>query len=102
MDFMILQKWFRENHMVLNPGKCCYIVIGDDVPSNKTKLNNNEIASFHDEQILGTLLDRKFNFDSYIISLCKKAGQKLSALARINHYLLQITKSSYFNSGVKS
>ena len=25
MDFMILQKWFHENHMVLNPGKCHYI-----------------------------------------------------------------------------
>ena len=26
MDFMILRKWFHENHMVLNPGKCHYIV----------------------------------------------------------------------------
>ena len=25
MDFMILHKWFHENHMVLNPGKCHYI-----------------------------------------------------------------------------
>ena len=30
MDFMILHKWFHENYMVLNPGKCHYIVIGDD------------------------------------------------------------------------
>ena len=30
MDFMILQKWFHENQMVLKPGKCHYIVIGDD------------------------------------------------------------------------
>ena len=30
MDFMILHKWFHENHMVLNPGKCHYIVIGND------------------------------------------------------------------------
>ena len=29
MDFMILHKWFHENHMVLNPGKCHYIVIGE-------------------------------------------------------------------------
>ena len=35
MDFMILYKWFHESHMVLNLGKCHYIVIGDDDPSHK-------------------------------------------------------------------
>ena len=35
MDFMILHKWFHENQIVLNPGKCHYIVIGDDDPSHK-------------------------------------------------------------------
>ena len=44
MDFMILHKWFRENHMVLNSGKCHYVVIGADDPSDKIILNNNEIA----------------------------------------------------------
>ena len=29
----------------------------------------------------------KLNLDSYITSLCKKAGQKLSAVARINNYI---------------
>ena len=44
MDFMILHKWFYENHMVLNPGKCHYI---DQWwwPSHKIIMNNNEIAS---------------------------------------------------------
>ena len=36
MDFMILHKWFHE---------CHYIVIGDDDPSHKLILNNNEITS---------------------------------------------------------
>ena len=31
--------------MVLNPGKCHYIVIGDNGASHKIILNNNEIAS---------------------------------------------------------
>ena len=44
MDFMILHKWFHENQIVLNPGKCHYIVIGDDDPSHKIVLNNNELA----------------------------------------------------------
>ena len=87
MDFMILHKWFHENHMVLNPGKFHYIVIGDDDPSHKITLNNNEIASSNEEKLLGIFLDSKLSFGSHITSLCKKAGQKPSALARINPYL---------------
>ena len=102
MDFMILHKWFHENHMVLNPGKCHYIVIGDDDPSHKIILNNNEIASSNEEKLLGILLDSKLNFDSHITSLCKKARQKLSALARINHYLTPDQKLLLLNSVVKS
>ena len=44
MNFMILHKWFHENHTVPNPGKYYYIKIGNNDPSRKTILNNNEIA----------------------------------------------------------
>ena len=44
MDFMILHKWLHENRMVLNAGNFHYIVIGDDNPTPKITLNNNEIA----------------------------------------------------------
>ena len=87
MDFMILRKWFHENHIVLDPSKGHYIAIGDDDPSNKIILNNNEIASSNEEKLLGILLHSKLSFDSHITSLCKKLGQKLNALARTNHYL---------------
>ena len=50
MDFMILCKWFHENHMDLNPGKCHYLVIGDDGPTRKIILNNNKIASSNEEK----------------------------------------------------
>ena len=86
MDFMVSHKWFHENHMVLNPGKCHHIVIGDDDPSHKIILNNNEIASSNEEKLLDFLLDSKLNFDPHITSICKKVWRKLSTLARINHY----------------
>ena len=44
VDFMILHKMFHDNHMVLNLGKCHYIMIGDKNPSHKTALNNKEIT----------------------------------------------------------
>ena len=90
------------NHMVLNPDKCHHIVIGDYDPTQKIDLNNNEIASSNEEKLLGILLDSKLNFDSHITSLCKKAGQKLSALARISHYLIQDQKLLLLNSAVKA
>ena len=69
MDFMILHKWFHENHMVLNPGKCHYIVIGDDDPNQKIILNDNEIASSIEEKLLGILLDSKLDFSDNIYLL---------------------------------
>ena len=90
------------NHMVLNPDKCHHIVIGDYDPTQKIDLNNNEIASSNEEKRLGILLDRKLNCDSHITFLCKKAGQKLSALARISHYFTQVQKLLLLNSVVKS
>ena len=102
MDFTILHKWFHENHMVLNPGKCHYIVIGDDDPSHKIILNNNKIASSNEEKLLGFLLDSKLNFGSHITYLYKKAGQKLSSLARINHYHTPDEKLLLLSSVLKS
>ena len=29
VNFLIIQKWFYKNHMVLNPGKCHYLVLGN-------------------------------------------------------------------------
>ena len=51
MDFMLLLKWFHENHMVLNLDKCHYIVIGEDDPNQNINLNNNEIASSNEEKL---------------------------------------------------
>ena len=77
-------------------------MIGDDDPSRKNMLNNNEIASPNKEELLGILLDSELNFNSHITYLCKKVGQKLSTLARINHYLTPDHKFLLLNSVVKS
>ena len=76
------------NHMILDSGKCHYIVTGDADFSQKIVLINNEISSSDEEKLLGILLDSKLNFDSHITSLCKKVDQKRSGLSRINWQLL--------------
>ena len=38
-----------------------------------------------EEKLLGVTLDKKLDFKNYVNALCKKAGQKLHALARISN-----------------
>ena len=76
MDFMILQKWFHENHMVLNPDKCHYTGIGDYDPIQKIFLNNDQIASSNDEKLIGILLGSKLNFVILMLYLFVKKQAK--------------------------
>ena len=95
MDLTVLRKWFHENHMVLNPGKFHNIGISDDDLFQKNNFLNNKTASTNEEKLLGILLDNKLKFESYITSLCKKAGQKFSALVRVDHCFTQIRNHCY-------
>ena len=55
-----------------------------------------------EEVILGITIDNKLTFDSHIKSMCRKAGQKLSAVSRISPYLETDKKELLFKSMVKS
>ena len=55
-----------------------------------------------EEVILGITIDNKLTFDSHIKSMCRKAGQKLSALSGISPYLETGKKELLFKSMVKS
>ena len=100
IKFLIMQKWFYENHMVLNPGKCHYLVLGNRSNSDTINLNGTKLASY--EKLLGILIDRDLSFDKHIKSLCRKADHKLNALARISNYLTHDQKRVLLNSIIKS
>ena len=61
-----MQKWFYENHMVLNPGKCHYLVVGNRSNSDKNNLNGTKLASSSYEKLLRILIDRDSSFDKHI------------------------------------
>lgn len=50
------------------------------------------------EKLIGVIIDRNFSFDDYVFTLCKKAGRKLSALARISNYMSFRKKKIYFEN----
>ena len=88
--------------MRINPEKCRYMVIGSGDLSHEIILNNNKITSSNEEKLLGIFPDSKINFESHISSLCRKAGQKISALARLKNYLTSDQRNLPLNSVKKS
>ena len=100
INVLIMQKWFYENHMVLNPGKCYYFVLGNR--SSSDTINGTKLASSSYEKLLSNLIDRDLSFDKHIKTLYRKAGQKLNALARISNYFTHDQKRLLLNSIIKS
>ena len=76
--------------MVLNPGKCHFMLFG--VKENEEfDLICNDIALKHNsqEKILGVTIDNKLSFDEHIINIGKTANKKLNTVSRINRYIKQ-------------
>ena len=93
-DFKILNNWFYENFIVLNPEKSHFMCIGKKIDDSETlNFNNLAIRNSKEVEILGTTLDRNMNFHTHIKNICRKAGKKLSPLLRISPYLDQKKKS---------
>ena len=84
-NVVIMQKWFYENLMVLNPGKCHYILIGNHDEPDKINLNIRENANNTNEKLLAVLIDKKLNFDVHIKTLCEKAEQKLNSTDQFSY-----------------
>ena len=102
-DFKIINNWFYENFMVLNPEKSHFMCIGQKIDHAETlNFNNLAIKNSKEVEILGITLDRNMNFHTLNKSICRKVGQKLSALLRISPCLDQGKKVLLYKSMVKS
>ena len=102
-DFMIVEDWFFENDMILNPEICYFMCIGKNV-SDSELLNLNELnlKNCKEVEILGITLDRNLNFKRHIKNICRKAVQKLSALLRISLHINIDQKTLLYKSIIKS
>ena len=80
-----LLNWFRQNHMKANADKCHLLVSSDEVCT--AKIEDFNIENNAEEKLLGVKFDSNLSFEGHVTSFCKKASQKLHALARISHYM---------------
>ena len=84
-NFRTLNNWFYENVLIFNPKKCHFISIGEDTHDKGAFYYDNlTLKNSNDEEILGVTIDRKFTFRQHTKKMCRKAGQKLSALMRLS------------------
>ena len=77
--------------------------LGKDIGDTET-LSFIDLALKNSKQveILGITLDRSMGFNTHIKNICRKAGQKLSALLRISPYLDQGKKALLCKSMIKT
>ena len=82
----ILNRWFKDNFWKISLG------IGHFLLRNHPKevsiiLENEIINNSNSVKLLGVTIDKKLDFNEHVTELCKKANQKLHALARISNYM---------------
>ena len=81
----ILFEWLNNNYMKVNTGKSHLLFSGN---SRTTAAIDNSYIELEDEQVLlGIAIDSNLAFENHINSICKKAYEKLNALARIAPYM---------------
>ena len=96
--------WFKSNEMIVNPDKFQVMIIGSGKEKEKYKLkiNEAEIESQTSVTLLGVKIDNKLNFNEHISTICKKSGNKINAISRIQGFLDQKEKEVLINTFVYS
>ena len=69
--------------MKLNQDKCHFIVSGHKHENVYAKVGETLIWEEKQVKLLGIELDSRLLFDKHVLSLCKKASRKISALTRV-------------------
>ena len=86
-DTALAVEWFENNFMKLNQDKCHLLVSGHKHETVWAKIGETKIWESNKQKLLVFVIDRDLNFDKYVFDLCKKAGRKLSVLARLSNYM---------------
>ena len=63
-----------------------HLLLSDNA-SLTSNIGNNLLESENEQVLLGVMIDSNLSFEKHINNLCKKASQKLNALARISGYI---------------
>ena len=82
----IALKWFEDNNMKRNAGKCHLFVSENKHGHMWAKIVDDQIWESRTVKLLGRTIDNKLKFDEYISNVCKKPQRKLTVLTRLKKY----------------
>ena len=90
-DVRNIYNWFKNNRLSLNEDKCQFLVIERPASSQneiaEINIHNKTLGETKKGKLLGITFDKNISMNDHIKSICKKASNKLYALARISTYL---------------
>ena len=101
-DSYLAIEWFENNSMKLNQDKCLLLVSGFKYENVWAKIGKTKIWESKKQKLLGVEIDRTLSFDEHIASLCRKAGKKLSVLARLSNFMCTNKKRVLMKAFIES
>ena len=101
-DSLLAIEWFEDNHMKLNQKKCRLLVFEYKQENIWARIGQTKIWKSRKQKLLGVEIDSNLNFDLYVSSLCKKAGKKLSVLARLSSFMSLNQRRTLMKAFIKS
>ena len=92
--------WCSQNGMKANPDKSHLLL--SDKNNLVANIHGTVIKNSHSEKLLGITIDSDLKFDEHITNICKKANQKLHALARVSSFMNLRQRKIIMNSFITS
>ena len=75
-------QWFKHNHMKLNEDKCQLLIGGHKHEVIVGNLEGRQVIEKDKVKLLGAIIDRDLTFEDHVITIYKKASNKLKVLSR--------------------
>ena len=82
-------QWFKDNFMIVNPGKFQTMVInrfGKMENRHKIYIDDKKLTSKHSVKLRGIEMDNQLKCDSHVSTQCQKTRSKLNAIGRLGKY----------------
>ena len=97
----IIFEWITQNQMKGNADKS-ELIVNNTSKEIFVTIQNENIFNCNSGKILGLTFDNCLTFEPHINAICKKASQKISALARVAPYMNLKKKQKLMNAFFRS
>ena len=94
--------WFDANYMKPNQSKCHLLAPSHTPEQLWIQVGEQVIWESRKERLLGVMVDRELSFKQHVENLCKSAGAKVTALARLVRIVSMEKKKIIMNSFIES